>query len=416
MTGIKTFVICLVVASLYTGARGQAPTASELLQKGIYLEETVGDLEGAMRTYKQVTQMAVESRASAAQAEYRMGSCLQKKGQEAEAIKTFQNLIKDYPEQADVVARAKAFLPAEPKPVSATANPCQGLEDLVVIHPEEVALREKTTECYFSAQVKAQFTSSAARELENSRVKHVLWLVQHVPDKVSFRAESSRFSFPENYTRIKLEWTNQVMTHFDNANVLVNAVQFIFVDDRKKGEEFAAKIHSLDPADLAAAHDLAKLVENMRNRIKPEEIQAARQLSQSKLPLLNLRYMADDAFDAGENVKAQKYAEELSLTDDAELAHHGNVLLGRLALKNGNVEEAKKRLLAAGKSRSPALWTFGPNMSLALELLQKGEQDVVLQYFDECQEFWKSGSGKLEQWRQAVHQGRIPEFGGNLLF
>jgi hypothetical protein len=150
--------------------------------------------------------------------------------------------------------------------------------------------------------------------------------------------------------------------------------------------------------------------------MKPEEIQAFHQLSEHGLSLVNLRYKADDAFDAGENDKAQKYAEQLLMSDDFELMHHGNVLLGRLALKNGDVEEAKKRLLAAGKSKPPVLWPFGPNMSLALELLQKGERDVVLQYFDECQESWKSGSGKLEEWRQAVRQGRVPEFGASLLY
>jgi hypothetical protein len=93
------------------------------------------------------------------------------------------------------------------------------------------------------------------------------------------------------------------------------------------------------------------------------------------------------------------------------------MILGRLALKNGNVEEAKKRLLAAGKtSGSAALSSFGPTMLLAQELLKKGEQEVVLQYFDECQVFWKSAGSRLDEWRQVVRLGRIPDFGGNLRY
>jgi hypothetical protein len=48
---------------------------------------------------------------------------------------------------------------------------------------------------------------------------------------------------------------------------------------------------------------------------------------------------------------------------------------------NGDIEEAKKQLLLAGKTpSSPQLNSFGPNMILAKELLDKGEKDTVLHY------------------------------------
>jgi len=88
----------------------QTSTSSELLQKGIYLQETVGDLDGAIKVYRQITQMARESRSNAAQAEYRLGLCLQKKGQQGEAVRTFQKLMKEYPEQTELIARIQQFL------------------------------------------------------------------------------------------------------------------------------------------------------------------------------------------------------------------------------------------------------------------------------------------------------------------
>src|SRR6266567_3792503 len=124
MTRIEKFSICFVVASLCMNASGQTSTAAELLQKGIYLEETTGDLDGAIHVYKQVAKMTEESRSNAAQAEFRMGVCLQKKGHPAEALSTFQNLIRDYPEQVDLVARARQLLPVEAKPPDAIPNPC----------------------------------------------------------------------------------------------------------------------------------------------------------------------------------------------------------------------------------------------------------------------------------------------------
>lgn len=109
----KALAICLLLAALGTRAVAQAPTSSELLQKGIYLQETVGDLDGAIKIYRQVIQMAQESRAIAAQAEYRLGVCLQKKGRQAEAASTFQKLLRDYPEQTGVAAHARESLSPE---------------------------------------------------------------------------------------------------------------------------------------------------------------------------------------------------------------------------------------------------------------------------------------------------------------
>ena len=58
--------------------------------------------------------------------------------------------------------------------------------------------------------------------------------------------------------------------------------------------------------------------------------------------------------------------------------------------------------------------SFGPNMQLAKELLAKGESQVVLEYFNRCQRFWKMGADRLSAWGQAVNMGETPNFGPNL--
>ena len=65
---------------------------------------------------------------------------------------------------------------------------------------------------------------------------------------------------------------------------------------------------------------------------------------------------------------------------------------------------------------SPQLNSFGPNMSLAKELAEKGETDAVIQYFDQCRKFWRMGADKLDTWTKAVKAGIVPDFGGNLLY
>jgi hypothetical protein len=95
------------------GGPAAGQTSAELLQKGIYTQETVGDLDTAIRIYRQVVASASESRALGAQAQFRLAVCLLKKGDRAAAAKAFEQLIQDYPEQKELVAQAREYAPAQ---------------------------------------------------------------------------------------------------------------------------------------------------------------------------------------------------------------------------------------------------------------------------------------------------------------
>ena len=94
-----------------------------------------------------------------------------------------------------------------------------------------------------------------------------------------------------------------------------------------------------------------------------------------------------------------------------------NLVLGRLALRAGKIKAAEEYLIAAGKSPgSPQMDSFGPNLTLAKDLLDKGERETVLEYFMLCHRFWKMDRGRLEDWMQQVMDGMNPDFGANLLY
>ena len=96
--------------------------------------------------------------------------------------------------------------------------------------------------------------------------------------------------------------------------------------------------------------------------------------------------------------------------------HQAHLILGRAALRAGNVTVASQELLAAGNvGGGGTLSSFGPNMTLAKELLERGIRDVVIQYLEECRRFWKRG-GSLDSWIATIRNGRIPEFGPNLIY
>ncbi len=97
--------------------------------------------------------------------------------------------------------------------------------------------------------------------------------------------------------------------------------------------------------------------------------------------------------------------------------HKGHLILGRVALRRGDLNEAKARLISAGRTPgSPQLDSFGPNMTLAEELLQRGEKQVVLDYFDLCEKFWKMDNGSLAAWRLMIRNDHAPNFGTHLLY
>jgi hypothetical protein len=133
---------------------------------------------------------------------------------------------------------------------------------------------------------------------------------------------------------------------------------------------------------------------------------------------------AKESFAAGRIEDAEKYAQELTALLPSFRANReyggamsdANLVLGRIAVRKGNLEDAKRYLIAAGQSpATPQLENYGPNMSLARDLLAKGERQVVLDYFELCREFWVNGAGQLDRWSQQVKDGKTPDFGANLL-
>ena len=131
--------------------------------------------------------------------------------------------------------------------------------------------------------------------------------------------------------------------------------------------------------------------------------------------------LAKAAFRAGDLNKAALYARESlespSAPRDGGLVHDGNMVLGLIALKHGGVEEAKLYLLKAGATKGgPSLNSFGPNMMLAQALIEAGERDTVLRYFEECRAFWRLGGKRLDDWTAITRSGGKPDFGANLLY
>jgi hypothetical protein len=138
-----------------------------------------------------------------------------------------------------------------------------------------------------------------------------------------------------------------------------------------------------------------------------------------------LESLAALALEIGDQAAAGKYADALmnrvpAIPEEGmrgQVLHKAHIFAGRLELAKGNIDAAKEHLLAAGRvQEAVTLSSFGPNMSLAKELLEHGQKDVVLQYLDQCAKFWTMGGQRLAKWKQEIEAGNVPEFGANLTY
>jgi hypothetical protein len=123
MTKSKFMAAALLAAAL--AVPGSAQSASELLQKGIYSQETAGDLDGAIQIYRQIVGSSPAQHEIAAEAQYRLAQALVRKGDLTGAALEFQKLARDYSEYQALISRMAAtpgitFTPAAATPPAST--------------------------------------------------------------------------------------------------------------------------------------------------------------------------------------------------------------------------------------------------------------------------------------------------------
>ncbi|MGA3019588.1 MAG: tetratricopeptide repeat protein [Bryobacteraceae bacterium] len=106
------YLATALVATLLWGIPASAQSAADLLQKGIYAQETMGDLDGAIKSYRQVLTSYPSNKQIAAQAQYQLVLCMVQKGDRAAAAREFDALARNYPDQIDIIVKARKLVPA----------------------------------------------------------------------------------------------------------------------------------------------------------------------------------------------------------------------------------------------------------------------------------------------------------------
>lgn len=94
-----------LLVALSIGSAFSAQDPSVLLEKGIYTEETLGNLGDAIGIYQQVLNANNAGHATSAMALYRLGMCYQKLGRTTDAQAAFARLVKLYSDQQNLISK-----------------------------------------------------------------------------------------------------------------------------------------------------------------------------------------------------------------------------------------------------------------------------------------------------------------------
>ncbi len=309
-----------------------------------------------------------------------------------------------------------------------SADEVADLEKKLLQTPDDLAARTQLLGFYFT---------NRSGEASQARVEHVVWIILNHPDSPiagTPYAHINAILESDAYARARSAWMQQIELHENDALVHGNAAKFFTLSDRELAKELLEKASELDPADARWPRQLGQVyflgLSGDSDEARANHAAYSLQMYEKALSLEDelarrsmLQEVAKIAFETADFEKARSYALEMvSEADESSwnygnTIHHGNLILGRLALRSGDIENAKLHLSQAGKTPgSPQLNSFGPNMQLAKELLEHGETEAVLDFFELCRVFWQLDAGRLDSWAQDIRANRVPKFGANLSY
>jgi Tol biopolymer transport system component len=112
--GIAAVIMCLAMSGADAARQARDGRAEVALQAAIKIETIDGNLNAAIEAYRNVAAAYGSDRAVAARALVRMGQCYEKLGeaQAKEARAAYGRVVRDYADQADLAAQARARLTA----------------------------------------------------------------------------------------------------------------------------------------------------------------------------------------------------------------------------------------------------------------------------------------------------------------
>jgi hypothetical protein len=288
-----------------------------------------------------------------------------------------------------------------------------------------------------------------------AQIKHRIWFIQNQPEREDYEIVGTLFWIssadePE-YKTLKTEWLKQVAANESNAQIRLNAAEFLSHYEFAVAEKLlvdGAKIHRENyEFPLLLNRIYGDEADDSKNEDKPGEIKALRRKAfengETALTLLKrersdnrdekrrelLKTLSKTALRLENFERARQLATELVLdfgqssrqADFDGATHVGNIVLGLAALRTGDTAKAKDYLLIAIRAplRDERSYLSKIDTELAKELFAEGEKTVVAEYLKLCENLWNlrnythlydDESKALKLWQEQIKQGATPSF------
>ncbi len=253
---------------------------------------------------------------------------------------------------------------------------------------------------------------------------HVLWMLENRPEHPATGESSLRDlpGDPEGNARILTIWQRHLESRPDDVAVLKNAERFFFGKDPAEAERLILRISEEEPDNAHWPAELAQLYrmfgipgqyfDNAANRAVDAYGRVLALIRQPAARDSLAGEMAAAAFKIGDYEGAAALAKIHLHSSDQTAVQRANTVLGRVAIRTGDMAGSKQYLLDSSKPEaSRDISVTGPTMLLAKELLARGERDAVIQYLENCLELWPRGEPFLRNWIAEIKSGRMPNFG-----
>jgi beta-lactamase regulating signal transducer with metallopeptidase domain/predicted Zn-dependent protease len=303
-----------------------------------------------------------------------------------------------------------------------TIDEIAGLEKKVAVDPSDLPDRVRILGYYFIKRISEPSAQNAAQP-------HLLWIIRNFPASAIAGDPIARIDYRTDlphYEEASEAWKEALAKYPNDSKVIGNAAAFYLLNEPQRAEKLLLQGEKLEPNNTVWAMRLGQLYTlrsmgpdtSVKTASKAEALKWFEQ-GLSSLKGINRFYAleapAKAAFEAGDFATAHQYAQELLQMapqypkdwNYGNAIYTGNSILGQIALAQGDVPSAKNYLEAAGDSPgSPQLNSFGPDLTLARELLSKGEKDATVAFLGKVAKFWAGQQGKIQGWQTAIQQGQ----------
>jgi len=259
-----------------------------------------------------------------------------------------------------------------------------------------------------------------------ARYEQMLWLVWNWPDVptiIGYHLRPDPAEDQHSYDRAACLWLQHVDASPSNLAILDNATMFFWHFEPDIAERLAKSGQNLDPENSWWPTVLAGIYLDKMAKAKGDErrlfaaelvrhLEAERRLWGGK-HFHELFELGWAAVESGDIPKAQACADELlgQTTDKMRLVRmravqQENLLLGEIALAQGNVASALVYLGEAGRAYSKEGFQGGCHrIALATKLLERGETEAVIQFIMDSASPMRLSPAEVEDCLQVVKDG-----------